>query len=142
MVNRRDRSCAADCGRLVRAAIKPNLQIGGFHTGALLLGYRHLETRPKPSCFGQGRRAFERNSVEMTKPSAPTKADLHKMLAEAVRNTQPQPVNSQPEAARNEKSSAKSGSLLRNKRPAQKRTAKIKRVRAPISRKRQPQQSR
>jgi hypothetical protein len=75
----------------------------------------------------------------MTKPSAPTKADLHKMLAEAVRNTQPQPVNSQLEAARNEKSSAKSGGLLRNKRPAQKRTAKIKRVRAPVSRKRQPQ---
>ena len=33
----------------------------------------------------------------MTKPSAPTKAELHEMLAEAVRNTQPQPVrNEQP----------------------------------------------
>jgi len=45
----------------------------------------------------------------MTKPSAPTKADLHEMLAEAVRNTQPQPV--------------------RKTRPAPKHTAKIKRVR-------------
>ena len=32
----------------------------------------------------------------MTKPSTPTKAELHEMLAEAVRNTQPQPVNTQP----------------------------------------------
>jgi hypothetical protein len=31
----------------------------------------------------------------MTKPSTPTKAELHEMLAEAVRNTQPQPVNMQ-----------------------------------------------
>ena len=29
-----------------------------------------------------------------------TKAQLHEMLAEAVRNTQPQPINAQPEAAR------------------------------------------
>jgi hypothetical protein len=28
----------------------------------------------------------------MTKPSTPTKAELHAMLAEAVHNTQPQPV--------------------------------------------------
>ena len=27
----------------------------------------------------------------MAKPSTPTKAELHEMLAEAVRNTQPQP---------------------------------------------------
>ena len=38
----------------------------------------------------------------MTKPS-PTKAELHEMLAEAVRNTQPQPqpVDKQPEPVRN-----------------------------------------
>ena len=29
-----------------------------------------------------------------------TKAELHAMLAEAVRNTQPQPVNPQPEPVR------------------------------------------
>jgi len=28
----------------------------------------------------------------MTKSSTPTKAELHEMLAQAVRNTQPQPV--------------------------------------------------
>jgi hypothetical protein len=38
----------------------------------------------------------------MTKPSTPTKAELHEMLAQAVRNTQPQPVrNEQPEPKRN-----------------------------------------
>jgi hypothetical protein len=36
----------------------------------------------------------------MTKPSTPTKAELLEMLAEAVRNTQPQPVNTQPEPVR------------------------------------------
>jgi len=36
----------------------------------------------------------------MTKPSTPTKAELREMLAEAVRNTQPQPVNPQPEPVR------------------------------------------
>lgn len=44
---------------------------------------------------------------ERIKPK--TKAELHEMLAEAVRNTQPQPVH--------------------NTQPAPKRTAKIKRVR-------------
>jgi hypothetical protein len=61
----------------------------------------------------------------MTKPSTPTKAELHEMLAEAVRNTQPQPVRSeQPEPVRNTRPASK-----RNTRPAPKRTAKIKRVR-------------
>ena len=36
----------------------------------------------------------------MTKPSTPTRAELREMLAEAVRNTQPQPVNTQPEPVR------------------------------------------
>jgi hypothetical protein len=57
----------------------------------------------------------------MTKPSAPTKAELHEMLAEAVRNTQPQPVrDAQPET--------KPKTQLRNTPPAPKRTVKIKRV--------------
>jgi hypothetical protein len=57
----------------------------------------------------------------MTKPSTPTKAELHEMLAEAVRNTQPQPVrNTQPEPEPKRKTRT---------RPAPKRTAKIKRVR-------------
>ena len=46
-----------------------------------------------------------------------TKAQLHEMLAEAVRNTQPQPV-------RNTRPAPK-----RKTRPAPKRTVKIKRVR-------------
>ena len=59
----------------------------------------------------------------MTKPSTRTKAELHEMLAEAVRNTQPAPKrNSRPRKAR----------------PAPKRTAKIKSVRASASRNRQP----
>jgi hypothetical protein len=74
----------------------------------------------------------------MTKPSAPTKADLHKMLAEAVRNTQPQPVNPQPEPVRSDKPYSKRTGLPRNTRPTQKRTAKTKRVRASVSGKRKP----
>jgi hypothetical protein len=59
-------------------------------------------------------------------PKTPTKAELLEMLAEAVRNTQPQQVpKEQPEPKR-------------NTRPAPKRRAKIKSVRASASRKRQP----
>jgi hypothetical protein len=58
-----------------------------------------------------------------------TRAELHEMLAEAVRNTQPQPVrNMQPEPVNN--------TQPRDRRPAPKRTAKIKSVRASASRKR------
>jgi hypothetical protein len=54
----------------------------------------------------------------MTRHSTPTKAELHEMLAEAVRNTQPQPQaepipDTQP----------------RKRRSAPKRTAKIKSAR-------------
>jgi hypothetical protein len=57
-----------------------------------------------------------------------TKAELLEMLAEAVRNTQPQPVgNTQPERKRKTQS--------RKTRPASRRTAKIKNVRASASRK-------
>jgi hypothetical protein len=73
----------------------------------------------------------------MTKPSTPTKAELHEMLAEAVRNTQPQPVNMQPEPVRDVQPDPKR-KRPRNTRPAPKRTAKIKSVRASASRKRQP----
>jgi hypothetical protein len=58
-------------------------------------------------------------------PSTPTKAELHAMLAEAVRNTQPQPVrNEQPEPVRNKRPAPKL-----NTRPAPKRTVENKRVR-------------
>jgi len=50
-----------------------------------------------------------------------TKAELHAMLAEAVRNTQPQP---QPEPVGDTQPESK-----RKMRPATKRPAKIKRVR-------------
>ena len=73
----------------------------------------------------------------MTKPSAPTKADLLEMLAAAVRNTQPQPVITQPEPVRDAQPEPKRETPLRNTRPAPKRTAKIKSVRASDSRKRQ-----
>ena len=43
-----------------------------------------------------------------------TKTELHAMLAEAVRNTQPQPRDAQPEPKRKTRT-----------RPAPKRTAKI-----------------
>lgn len=67
----------------------------------------------------------------MTKPSTPTKAELHEMLAQAVRNTQPQPVrNEHPEPKRNARP--------RKTRPAVTRTAKIKSIRASASRKRSP----
>ena len=71
----------------------------------------------------------------MTKPSTPTKAELHEMLAEAVRNTQPQAVrNEPPEPVRNEPPEPKRNPRRRN-RPAPKRPAKIKSVRASTSRK-------
>jgi hypothetical protein len=58
----------------------------------------------------------------MTKPSTPTKAELHEMLAEAVRNTQPLPVrNIQPEPVRNTQPAPKRKTRTR---PAPKRTAK------------------
>jgi hypothetical protein len=57
-----------------------------------------------------------------------TKAELHEMLAEAVRNTQPQPVRDvQPEPERK--------TQPHKTRPAPKHTAKIKTVRASASRK-------
>ena len=74
----------------------------------------------------------------MTKPSAPTKADLLRMLAEAVRNTQPQPVESLPDPVRNDKPGAKRPSPSRTTRSTQKRTDKTKRVRASVSGKRKP----
>jgi hypothetical protein len=74
----------------------------------------------------------------MTKPSTPTKTELHEMLAEAVRNTQPQPVNTQPEPVRGVQPDPKRKRRTRNTRPAPKRTAKIKSVRASASRNLQP----
>jgi hypothetical protein len=74
----------------------------------------------------------------MTKPSTPTKAELHEMLAEAVRNTQPQPVHTQSEPVRDVQPDLKRKRRRRSRRPAPKRTAKIKSVRASAGRKRQP----
>ena len=54
-----------------------------------------------------------------------SKAELFQMLAEAVRNTQPQPVNTQAEPIHD----AQSAPRRRNTRPAPKRAVKIKRVR-------------
>ncbi len=72
----------------------------------------------------------------MTKPATPTKAELHEMLAEAVRNTQPQPVNTQSEPVRDVHPDPKRKGQPRNTRPAPKRTAKTKSVRASAGRKR------
>jgi len=69
----------------------------------------------------------------MTTPSKPTKSELLQMLAEAVRNTQPQSVKTQPEV-RDVQPNPKRKRRLRNKRPAPKRT---KSVRVSV-RKRQP----
>jgi hypothetical protein len=74
----------------------------------------------------------------MTKSSTPTKAELHEMLAEAIRNTQPQPVNTQSEPVRDVQPAPKRKRRPRNTRPAPKRTPKIKSVRASAGRKRQP----
>jgi len=74
----------------------------------------------------------------MTQPS-PTKAELHEILAEAVRNTQPQPPKAQSEPVRDVQPDPKrKKGRPRNTRPAPKRTAKIKSVRASAGRKRQP----
>jgi len=68
----------------------------------------------------------------MSDKTTKTKADLLKMLAEAVRNTQPQPASAtQPEPTRDTQPE-----LKRKTRPAGKRTAKIKKARAPADRER------
>ena len=65
-----------------------------------------------------------------------TKAELLEMLAEAVRNTQPQPVgNTQPEPVHDPQPERKRKTQSRKTRPASQRTAKIKDVRASVSRK-------
>jgi hypothetical protein len=74
----------------------------------------------------------------MTKPSTPTKTDLYRMLAEAVRNTQPQPANPPPEPARNNQPAPKRASPPRNTRSTKKRAAKTKRIRASVSGKLKP----
>ncbi len=58
-----------------------------------------------------------------------TKAQLHEMLAEAVRNTQSQPVTTQPEPIRDERHEPKRNKQSRSKQGAPQRTAKIKRTR-------------
>jgi hypothetical protein len=69
-----------------------------------------------------------------------TKAALLEMLAEAVRNTQPQPVaNTQREAVRDPQPKLKRKTQSRKMRPASKRTAEIKNVRASASRKQRRQ---
>jgi hypothetical protein len=67
------------------------------------------------------------------RPQKNTKAELYLMLAEAVRNTQQQSVNTQPEPVRDVQREPK-----RKTRPAPKRPAKNKSVRASASRKSQP----
>lgn len=63
-----------------------------------------------------------------------TKAELLEMLAEAVRNTQPQPVgNAQPEPVRESQPQRKRKTQSRKTRPALKRTTKIKNVRGSVS---------
>ena len=65
-----------------------------------------------------------------------TKAELLEMLAEAVRNTQPQPVgNTQPEPVHDPQPERKRKTQSRKTRPASQRTAKIKNVWASASRK-------
>jgi hypothetical protein len=67
------------------------------------------------------------------RPQKNTKTELYLMLAEAVRNTQQQPVNTQPEPIRDAQREPK-----RKMRPAPKRPAKNKSVRASASRKSRP----
>ena len=65
-----------------------------------------------------------------------TKAELLEMLAEAVRNTQPQPVgNRQPEPVHDPQPERKRKSQSRKTQPASQHTAKNKNVWASASRK-------
>jgi hypothetical protein len=63
------------------------------------------------------------------KANQKTKAELYEMLAQAVRNTQPQPVRTQPERKSSTQLAPKRETRSHKTRPAPKRTAKIKRVR-------------
>jgi hypothetical protein len=72
----------------------------------------------------------------MAKASTPTKAELLEMLAEAVRNTQSEPVRSEePAPARDTQPSPKRNPRPR-KGPAPKRPAKTKGARISAARKR------
>ena len=65
-----------------------------------------------------------------------TKAELHEMLAEAVRNTQPQRICiAQPAQVSDAQPEQKRKTQPRKTRPAPKHTAKIRSVRASASRK-------
>ena len=65
-----------------------------------------------------------------------TKAELVEMLAEAVRNTQPQPVgNTQPAPVLDPQPARKRKTQSRKTQPASQLTAKIKNVRASAGRK-------
>src|SRR5258708_402410 len=87
-------------------------------------------------------RAFQRAGKRKTVMEYETaqeafRKNYERLLAEAVRNTQPRPVrNEQPAPVRNTQPEPKRNPRPR-KRSAPKRTAKIKSVRASASRKRQ-----
>jgi hypothetical protein len=70
--------------------------------------------------------------------STPTRTELYEMLAQAVRNTQPQPVDTQVEPVRDVEPDSKRKKRSRDARPAPKRAAKIKSGRVSASRKRRP----
>jgi len=72
----------------------------------------------------------------MTTPSKPTRAELLEMLAEAVRNTQPQRAKTQPEPVCDVQPDPTRKRRRRKTRPSPKRTAKTKIVRASAGRKR------
>jgi hypothetical protein len=73
----------------------------------------------------------------MNEKTTKTKAELFRMLAEAVRNTQPQPIEADPifdvQAEPRRKTPPRKG------RPSSKRIAKNKRVRRPPGRTKQRQ---
>jgi hypothetical protein len=54
-----------------------------------------------------------------------TKAQLHEMLAEAVRNTQPQPVNAQPEPVRDAQPEPKRNSATHDLRQSARSSGEV-----------------
>lgn len=68
----------------------------------------------------------------MSEKTTKTKAELFKMLAEAVRNTQPQPIEAEPTL--DVRAQPKRKTQLRKSRLTSKTIAKAKKVRRPADR--------
>ena len=128
----RQASTISPCGELFLTQIQRlrSRRLSSYGDNATPLNFSNLNqpvfSRGNVAALASFHPSRRRSMGDKTK----TRAELPEMLAEAVRNTQPQPVrNAQPERTRDAQPEAKP-----NARPASKRTTKVKKARASVSR--------